>query len=94
MLDAKLAAALSQYIAEQPRSHFHFPPYAPRPEAGKPLTLSFCTACHEENGDRATLHQLHSHSIRVLVDFGYMPPDERLTPEEIAELKAWLVDKE
>jgi len=29
----------------------------------------------------------------VLVDFGYMPPDERLTPEEVAELQAWLVDE-
>jgi hypothetical protein len=25
-----------------------------------------------------------------LVDFGYMPPNRRLKPEEVAELKAWL----
>jgi hypothetical protein len=36
------------------------------------------------------LHQLQSHSIRVLVDFGYMPPNRRLTAPEVAELKAWL----
>jgi hypothetical protein len=29
----------------------------------------------------------------VLVDFGYMPPNRRLNPEEIAELKAWLAKK-
>jgi len=28
-----------------------------------------------------------------MVDFGYMPPDEPLLPEEIEELKAWLDDK-
>jgi len=36
------------------------------------------------------LFKVHSHPIRILVDFGYMPPKRRLTPEEIAELKAWL----
>lgn len=92
VLDAKLAAALSEYIAEQPRSRFHFPPYSPRPETGKQLKLDACTACHEEDGIRAPLYQLQSHTIRVLVDFGYMPPDERLTPDEVAELQAWLVD--
>jgi hypothetical protein len=92
VLDAKLAAALSEYIAEQPRSQFHFPAYSPRPETGQQLTLDACTACHEKDGVRAPLYQLQSHTIRVLVDFGYMPPDERLSPAEIAELQAWLVD--
>jgi len=93
VLDSKLAAALSQYIAEQPRSRFHFPEHSPPPESGKPLTLSFCTSCHEEDGVRAPLYQVHSHPIRILVDFGYMPPDQRLTPKEIAELKEWLDSK-
>ena len=43
--------------------------------------------------DESVLHQVHSHPIRVLVDFGYMPPNRRLKPEEIAELKAWLEHK-
>ncbi len=94
VLDAKLAAALSQYIAEQPRSRFYFPEESPRPKTGKPMTLDFCTACHAEDGDRGPLFQVQSHPIRVLVDFGYMPPDERLTTEQVAQLKAWLDDKE
>lgn len=94
VMDAKLAAALSQYIAEQPRSSFHFPAYSPRPETGKQLKLDACTACHAEDGVRAPLYQLQSHPIRILVDFGYMPPDERLTPEEMAELGAWLNDQD
>ena len=88
--DAKLATALSEYIAEQPRSRFYFPKESPRPESGKSLKLEFCTSCHDEAGVRAPLFQVHSHSIRVLVDFGYMPPDHRLTSNEIAELKHWL----
>ena len=94
VLDAKLAAALSEYIAEQPRSEFYFPERSPKPETGKPMTVAACTACHEESGIRAPLYQVQSHPIRILVDFGYMPPDERLSPEELAELKAWLEDKE
>jgi hypothetical protein len=94
VLDAKLAAALRSRIAEQMRSEFHFPSHSPRPPQGKPLTLSACIACHAEDGVRAPLYQVHSHSIRVLVDFGYMPPDERLSSEEIAELKSWLGDSD
>ena len=90
VLDAKLAAALSQYIAEQPRSRFHFPKHSPKPKTGKPMTLDACNSCHEEDGDRGPLFQVHSHPIRIMVDFGYMPPDEKLSEEEIAELKAWL----
>ncbi|MCA9188336.1 MAG: hypothetical protein R3E01_35325 [Pirellulaceae bacterium] len=90
VLDAKLAAALNEHIATQPRSQFFFPSYSPKPATGKPLTLEFCSQCHDHQGTRATLFQLHAHSIRVLVDFGYMPPDERLTPEQIQELKNWL----
>jgi hypothetical protein len=94
VLDAKLAAALSRYIAEQPRSRFYFPADSPRPETGKQLSLAACTACHDDAGARAPLYQLQSHTIRVLVDFGYMPPDERLSTEEVAELKAWLGEQE
>ncbi len=94
VLDASLAAALSQHIAEQPRSHFYFPEDSPRPATGNPMVPDFCTACHAEDGDRGPLYQVHSHPIRVLVDFGYMPPDRRLSPQEIAELKAWLETQE
>jgi hypothetical protein len=93
VLDAKLAAALSAYIAEQPLSEFHFPKHSPKPDTGRPMTVSACTACHEEGGVRSPLYQVHSHPIRILVDFGYMPPDERLTPEETVELQTWLDDK-
>ena len=93
VLDAKLAAALSQYIAEQPRSEFHFPEHSPKPATGKPLTLEFCASCHSEDGDRAPLYQVQSHPIRVMVDFGYMPPDEPLTTGQVAELRAWLEEK-
>ena len=93
VLDPKLAAAVSQYIAEQPRSRFYFPEDSPPPATGKPMTPSFCTSCHSEDGDRGPLYQVHSHPIRVLVDFGYMPPDRQLTPSEIEELKAWLDDQ-
>jgi hypothetical protein len=94
VIDTKLSAALSQFIAEQPRSRFYFPPNSPRPETGKRLTLDFCTACHAEDGDRGPLYEVQSHPIRVMVDFGYMPPNERLTSEQITELKAWLDDAE
>ncbi len=88
--DAPLAAAISKHIADQPLSRFHFPAGDPPPDYGKPLALRFCSKCHDTDGDRLPLFKVHSHPIRVLVDFGYMPPRRHLTPEEIAELKAWL----
>lgn len=91
--DPPLAAAISKYIADQPRSRFYFPEHSKSPELGKPLTMEFCTECHDPQGDRNPLFQVHSHPIRVLVDFGYMPPNRRLNANEIAELKAWLDDK-
>jgi len=91
--DPVLAAAISHQIAEQPRSQFVFPAKAPKPPTGEPLTLSFCAHCHSEDGRRDRLYQVHAHPIRVLVDFGYMPPDRHLNPEEIAQLKAWLEHK-
>jgi hypothetical protein len=91
--DPPLAAAISEHIAEQPLSRFHFPQDDLPPDYGKPLTLRFCAKCHDENGYRLPLFRVHSHPIRVLVDFGYMPPKRRLTPTEVAQLKAWLEQK-
>jgi hypothetical protein len=93
VLDAPLAAAIGRHIADQPRSQFVFPKDSPKPPTGEKLTLKFCAKCHDDDGDRDSLYQVHSHPIRVLVDFGYMPPNRRLKPEEIAELKAWLAKK-
>lgn len=86
-------AAIGRHIAEQPRSRFFIPADSPKPDPGKPLTLKFCARCHAEDGDRDGLHQVHSHPIRVRVDFGYMPLIRRLDPGEIAGLKAWLERK-
>ena len=91
--DPPLAAAISQFIADQPRSKFHFPERDPPADYGKPLTLKFCTECHDEEGTRSPLYRNHSHPIRILVDFGYMPPNRRLTEGEVAELKQWLDQK-
>ena len=91
--DAALAAALSGFIADQPRSRFHFPPDDPPSDYGKPLALKACTKCHDPDGDRAPLFKVQAHPIRVLVDYGYMPPKRRLTPGELAELKAWFEQK-
>ncbi|HAB17884.1 MAG TPA: cytochrome c [Verrucomicrobiota bacterium] len=93
VLDAPLAAAVNRHIAEQPRSRFQFPEDSPKPPTGEPLALKFCARCHSDDGERDRLYQVHSHPIRVMVDFGYMPPNRRLKPEEIAELKAWLERK-
>jgi hypothetical protein len=91
--DPPLAAAISDHIANQPLSRFHFPKGETPPDYGKPLALRFCAKCHDEDGFRLPLFKVHSHPIRVLVDFGYMPPKRRLTPGEVAELKAWLEQK-
>ena len=91
--DAPLAAAISQHIADQPLSRFYFPPNEPKPDYGKPMALKFCTKCHDTDGDRLPLFKNHAHPIRILVDFGYMPPKRRLTPTEVEELKAWLDEK-
>jgi hypothetical protein len=57
------------------------------------LALKACTKCHDTDGDRAPLFRVHSHPMRILVDFGYMPPQRKLTTAEIAEFKAWLEQK-
>ncbi|HEX2747522.1 MAG TPA: cytochrome c, partial [Verrucomicrobiales bacterium] len=92
--DPPLAAAISKHIADGPRSRFYFPPEEKAaPDYGQPLALKFCSRCHDEDGDRAPLFKTHSHPIRVLVDFGYMPPNRRLKADEIQELKTWLEKK-
>lgn len=88
--DPKLAAAISKHIADQPLSRFHFPEGETPADYGKPLALRFCSKCHDADGDRMPLFKVHAHPIRILVDFGYMPPRRSLNPAEIAELKAWL----
>jgi hypothetical protein len=92
--DARLAAALSEYIAEQPISQFHFPSHETPPDYGTPLKLKACAECHDKGAVRAPLFRVHSHPIRILADFGYMPPKHRLTADEAAELKAWLEQKQ
>ena len=95
ILDAPLAAALNEHIAEQPRSRPHFLTEKTSADYGEPMPFKFCARCHtdDEDGERDALFRNHSHPIRVMVDFGYMPPNRRLKPEEIAELKAWLEKK-
>ncbi len=92
--DPQLAAAISQHIAQQPIGHFHWPEGEKPRDYGKPLTLRFCAKCHEPNGSRQALYRVHSHPMRILVDFGYMPPKRRLTPDEVKELSAWLAGQD
>lgn len=84
--DARLAAAISEQIADQPISRFYFPPHESPPDYGTPLKLEACAECHDNDAVRAPLFRVHSHPIRILVDFGYMPPKHRLTQNEITEL--------
>ncbi len=88
--DPSLLAAFNQHIEDQPLSRMHYPAHDPVPAYGEPLALEACTKCHAADADRAPLFKAHAHSIRVLVDYGYMPPNRRLKPKEVAELKAWL----
>ena len=91
--DPPLAASISRHIASQPLSRMYLPKGERLPDYGKPLALKFCNKCHDTDADRAPLFKVHAHPIRVLVDFGYMPPKHRLTPGEIAELNLWLNEK-
>jgi cytochrome c553 len=93
VMDSALAAAVSRHIATQPRSRMYIPSGEKVGEPGAQLELKFCSRCHSADGDRAPLHSTHSHVIRVLVDFGHMPPNRRLTTNEVGELKAWLERK-
>jgi len=91
--DPPLAAAISRHIAKQPLSRIYMPKGERVPDYGKPLELEFCSKCHDKDADRAPLFKVHAHPIRILTDFGYMPPKHRLTPDEVAALKAWLDEK-
>jgi hypothetical protein len=93
VMDAPLAAAISKHIAKQPLSNFHWPEREKKPDYGQPLALEFCTKCHDSDGVRQPLFKVHSHPMRILVDYGYMPPKRRLTAAEVTELKAWLDSK-
>jgi hypothetical protein len=94
VIDARLATAIGDHIASQARSKFYFPENSPKPPTGEKLALKFCARCHDDDADRAPLYQVQSHPIRVMVDFGYMPPNRRLKPEEIAQIKGWLDRKQ
>jgi hypothetical protein len=93
VMDAKLAAAIGRHIAKGPLSNYYWPPNLKKPDYGKPLELEFCTECHEKDGIRQPLYRIHSHPIRIYVDYGYMPPKHPLTAEQVAELKTWLNQK-
>ena len=88
--DVRLLRAINAQIADESPPRFHFPDQEKVADYGSPLRLKACARCHEPDGSRGTLHRVHAHPIRVLVDFGHMPPDRRLKPEELAELRAWL----
>ena len=88
--DRPLLAAINRQIADQPQSRFHFPPGDPPPDYGPPLALMACTKCHDLDAMRGPLFRAQAHPIRVLVDYGYMPPNRRLNPQELGELRAWL----
>ncbi len=91
--DPALLRAFNKHIADQPIPVMHYPEHDPAPPYGEPLKLKACAKCHADDKDRAPLFKAHAHSIRVLVDFGYMPPKRKLTPADLAELKAWLESK-
>jgi hypothetical protein len=93
VMDASLAAAIGRHIAKGPLSNFYWPTNETRPDYGKPMTLEFCTKCHDTDGIRQPLYRVHSHPIRIYVDYGYMPPKNGLTEAQVAELKAWLDQK-
>lgn len=88
--DVPLLLAINRHIGDQPQSRFHFPDNDPPGDYGTPLALKACAKCHDPDATRGPLFRAQSHPIRVLVDFGYMPPGRRLDPKELAELKAWL----
>jgi hypothetical protein len=91
--DVPLMQAINAHIEEHGLSRFHFPESDPAKDYGEPLKLRACTKCHDTDADRAPLFRVHSHPIRILVDFGYMPPKHAIKPEDLAQLKAWLAEK-
>lgn len=93
VLDPVLAASIGRYIAKLPQSVFYWPVTEKKRDYGEPLGLKFCSDCHESEGPRQPLYRVHSHPMRIYVDYGYMPPKHALSPEQVAELKAWLDKK-
>ncbi len=93
VMDARLAAGIGRHIAKGPLSSYYWPPEEKKRDYGMPMTLEFCTKCHDTDGIRQPLYRVHSHPIRIYVDYGYMPPKHALTREQVAELKAWLEQK-
>ncbi|HTG44764.1 MAG TPA: hypothetical protein VK633_09555 [Verrucomicrobiae bacterium] len=93
VMDAELAAAIGRHIARGPLSNYYWPASEKKRDYGAPLDLEFCTKCHEADGVRQPLYRVHSHPIRIYVDYGYMPPKHLLTEAHVAELKAWLEQK-
>jgi len=93
VMDARLAAAIGRHIAKGPLSNYYWPPDEKKRDYGQPMTLEFCTECHEKDGVRQPLYRVHSHPIRIYVDYGYMPPKHSLTAAQVAELKTWLEEK-
>jgi hypothetical protein len=94
VMDPALAAAVSRQIAKQPMADFYWPTNEVKPNYGEPLKLEFCAECHDAtDGVRQPLYRVHSHPMRVYVDYGYMPPKHHLNPDQIAQLKAWLDEK-
>ena len=88
--DPALLKDFNDHIAALPLSRMHYPAHDPAPAYGEPLSLPACAKCHAEDADRAPLFRAHAHSIRVLVDFGHMPPRRPLSPADLTTLKAWL----
>jgi hypothetical protein len=88
--DPPLAAAIARHIAQQPLGRFRWPTNEAPRDYGEALPLRFCSKCHADDGVRQPLFGVHSHPIRILVDFGYMPPKRSLNSNEITELHAWL----
>jgi hypothetical protein len=91
--DVPLLTAINRHIAGQPASRMRLPGNEKPDHHGAPLKHAACVRCHDEDADRGPLFRTHSYPIRMLVDFGYMPPDRRLKPEELADLKSWLEAK-
>ena len=94
VLDPELAAAIGRHIAKGPLSNYYWPPTEKKRDYGQPIEFEFCTKCHEADGIRQPLYRVHSHPIRIYVDYGYMPPKHPLTPDQIAQLKTWLDEKQ
>lgn len=91
--DVPLLRAINRHIAEQPAPQLRLPDHERPDDYGPPLKLAACTKCHDPDANRGPLYRAQAHPIRMLVDFGYMPPGRRLDPAELAALRSWLETK-